>query len=215
MCLVPFWSRVPRLLVGGCFVSPSSTHEVTGLLRAWTAGDRQALDRLTSIVYGDLHRLAHRYMTRERTGHTLQTTALINEVFMRLMHTAGVSWHDRAHFFAFCAQLMRRVLTDHARAQYTLKRGGGGTKVLNFDESLVVGARPRPDLVALSDALDQLAKLDPRKARVVELRFYGGLSVEDSAEVLRVSPETVMRDWRLAKAWLWRELRADQPDAAA
>ena len=189
-------------------MSPSSTHEVTSLLRAWSAGDRQALDQLTSIVYGDLHRLAHRYMTRERTGHTLQTTALINEVFMRLVDTAGVKWHDRAHFFALCAQLMRRVLTDHARAQYTRKRGGGA-KALNFDESLVVGARPRPDLVALSDALDQLAMLDPRKARVVELRFYGGLSVEDSAEVLKVSPETVMRDWRLAKAWLWRELRAD------
>ena len=193
-------------------MSPPSPHEVTGLLRAWSAGDQQALDRLTSIVYGDLHRLAHRYMTRERTGHTLQTTALINEVFMRLVNTAGVSWHDRAHFFALCALLMRRVLTDHARAQQTLKRGGGA-KALNFEESLAIGARPRTDLVALSEALDQLAKLDPRKARVVELRFYGGLSVEDSAEVLKVSPETVMRDWRLAKAWLWRELKPDQQDA--
>jgi RNA polymerase sigma factor (TIGR02999 family) len=194
-------------------VSPPSTHEVTGLLQAWSAGDRQALDRLTSLVYSDLHQLAHRYMAREGKGHTLQTTALINEVFIRLVDTAGISWHDRAHFFALCAQLMRRVLTDHARAQHTHKRGAGA-EVLNFDECLGVGARPRTDLVALSDALDQLAKLDPRKARVVELRFYGGLSVEDSAEVLKVSPQTVMRDWRLAKAWLWRALKADQQDAA-
>jgi RNA polymerase sigma-70 factor (ECF subfamily) len=194
-------------------VPPPSTREVTVLLLAWSAGDRQALDRLTSIVYSDLHRLAHHYMTREGTGHTLQTTALINELFLRLVDTAGVSCHDRAHFFALCARLMRRVLTDHARARRTLKRGGG-VKILNFDESLTLGARPRPDLVALDDALEELAKFDPRKARVVELRFYGGLSVEDSAEVLKVSPETVMRDWRLAKAWLWRELRADQRDAA-
>ncbi|MGA2630493.1 MAG: ECF-type sigma factor, partial [Terriglobia bacterium] len=137
MNLVTFPSTVPRPLVWGCFVSSSSTHEVTGLLRAWSAGDGQALDQLTSIVYGDLHRLAHRYMTRERTGHTLQTTALINEVFMKLVDTRGVSWHDRGHFFALCAQLMRRVLTDHARGRYTLKRGGGA-KALNFDESLVV-----------------------------------------------------------------------------
>jgi RNA polymerase sigma-70 factor (ECF subfamily) len=194
-------------------VPPPSTREVTALLLAWSAGDRQALDRLTSIVYSDLHRLAHHYMTREGTGHTLQTTALINELFLRLVDTGGVSCHDRAHFFGLCAQLMRRVLTDHARARRTLKRGGG-VKTLNFDEPLTLGARPRPDLVALNDALDELAKLDPRKARVVELRFYGGLSVEDSAEVLKVSPETVMRDWRLAKAWLWRELRADQKHAA-
>lgn len=194
-------------------MSPPSPHEVTALLWAWSSGDRQALDQLTTIVYDDLHRLAHRYMTRERTGHTLQTTALINEVFIRLVDTAGVSWHDRAHFFALCAQMMRRVLTDHARAQHRVKRGDGA-KVLSLDESLAVGVRPRTDLVALSDALDQLAKIDPRKARVVELRFYGGLSVEDSAVVLKVSPGTVMRDWRLAKAWLWRELKADRQDAA-
>jgi RNA polymerase sigma factor (TIGR02999 family) len=182
------------------------------MLRAWSAGDRHALDQLTSIVYDDLHRLAHRYMTREQTGHTLQTTDLINEAFVRLVDTARISWHDRAHFFALCAQLMRRVLTDYARAQHRLKRGGGA-EALDFDECLAVAARPRTDLVALSDALDQLAKVDPRKARVVELRFYGGLSVQDSAEVLKVSPETVMRDWRLAKAWLWRELKPNQKDA--
>lgn len=194
-------------------MSAISPHEVTGLLRAWSAGDRQALDKLTSIVYDDLHRLAHRYMTRERTGHALQTTDLINEAFIRLVDTTGISWHDRAHFFALCAQLMRRVLTDHARAQHRLKRGGGA-EALDFDESLGVSAKPRTDLVALSDALDQLAKVDARKARVVELRFYGGLSVQDSAEVLKVSPETVMRDWRLAKAWLWRELKPNHQDAA-
>jgi RNA polymerase sigma factor (TIGR02999 family) len=186
---------------------------VTGLLRAWAAGDRQALDQLTSIVYSDLHRLAHHYMARERAGHTLQTTALVNEVYVRLLDTARVSGQDRAHFFALCAQMMRRILTDLARARYTLKRGAG-VQTLDLEESLVVGARSRPELAALSDALDSLAKLDPRKARVVELRFYGGLSVDESAEALKVSPETVMRDWRLAKAWLWRELRTDQKDAA-
>jgi len=190
-------------------MSRPSTHEVTSLLRAWGSGDRQALDQLTSIVYGDLRRLAHRYMAGERTGHTLQTTALINEVYVRLVDIGGVSWQDRGHFFALCARLMRRILTDLARARYTHKRGSGA-QVLDLDEALVVGATPRRELVALSDALDRLAKLDPRKARVVELRFYGGLSVEESAGVLEVSPETVMRDWRLAKAWLWRELKADQ-----
>jgi RNA polymerase sigma factor (TIGR02999 family) len=193
-------------------MSRPSTQEVTGLLRAWGSGDRQALDQLTSIVYGDLRRLAHRYMAGERTGHTLQTTALINEVYVRLVDIGGVSWQDRGHFFALCARLMRRILTDLARARYTHKRGSGAL-VLDLDEALVVGATPRRELVALSDALDRLAKLDPRKAHVVELRFYGGLSVEESAGVLEVSPETVMRDWRLAKAWLWRELKADQQDA--
>jgi len=194
-------------------VSPPSAHEVTGLLVAWSFGDRQALDRLTSIVYEDLRRLAHHYMSRERTGHTLQTTALINEVYVRLVDTAGISVRDRAHFFALCAQLMRRVLTDHARAQHTLKRGGGA-RTINLDESPAVGPAPRTDLAALNDALDELEKVDPRKARVVELRFYGGLSVEDSATALKVSPETVMRDWRLAKAWLWRELKTNHQHAS-
>ena len=194
-------------------MSPPSAHEVTRLLRAWSAGAREALDQLTSIVYDDLHQLAHFYMSRERPGHTLQTTALIHEVFIRLVKIDEISLRDRVHFLALCAQLMRRVLTDHARAQHTLKRGDGA-KALNLDESLAVGAEPRTDLVALSDALDELAKLDPRKARVVELRFYGGLSVEDSAEVLKVSPQTVLRDWRLAKAWLWRALKPDKQHAA-
>jgi RNA polymerase sigma factor (TIGR02999 family) len=146
-------------------------------------------------------------MAREHTGKTLQTTALINEVFIRLVDMQGVSWHDQSHFFALCAQMMRRILTDRARARHRVKRGGG-VRPLDLDVSPAIGARTQPDLVALNDALDGLAKFDPRKARVVELRFYGGLTAQETAEVLKVSPETVMRDWRLAKAWLWRELKA-------
>ena len=193
--------------------SSFSAHDVTALLRAWSAGDPLALEELTSLVYRDLHRLAHRYMGGERPGHTLQTTALINEVFLRLVHTGAVSWHDRAHFFALCAQMMRRILTDLARARYTRKRGGGALAI-ELDSGLMVAGTARPNLVALDDALEQLERVDPRKSRVVELRFFGGLSVQETAEVLQVSPETVMRDWRLAKAWLWRELRPDQDDAA-
>jgi len=194
-------------------VSAPSTHEVTRLLRAWSAGDAHALEELTSLVYRDLHRLAHRYMGRERPGHTLQTTALINEVFLRLVNTRSVSWQDRAHFFALSAQLMRRILTDLARARYTRKRGGGAFAV-ELDSGLMVAGKAGPDLVALDDALERLGRVDPRKSRVVELRFFGGLSVQETAEVLKVSPETVLRDWRLAKAWLWRELRPDQHHAA-
>ena len=194
-------------------MSPPSSHDVTALLRAWSSGDRLALDQLTSIVYEDLRRLARHYMRQEGTGNTLQTTALIHEVYIRLVDTAGVSCHDRVHFFALCAQLMRRILTDHARARHTLKRGEG-MRVPDFDESLAVGAAPRTDLVALSDALDELAKVDPRKARVVELRYYAGLRVEECAEVLKVSARTVMADWQLAKAWLWRELNPHQQYAA-
>lgn len=193
-------------------MSSPSTHEVTGLLRAWSAGDAHALEELTSLVYRDLHRLAHRYMEGERPGHTLQTTALINEVFLRLVHTQEVSWQDRAHFFALCAQMMRRILTDLARARYTRKRGGGALAV-ELDSGLMVAGTARPNLVAVDDALEHLGRVDPRKSRVVELRFFGGLSVQETAEVLNVSPETVMRDWRLAKAWLWRELKPDQDDA--
>lgn len=193
-------------------MSSPSTHEVIGLLRAWSAGDAHALEELTSLVYRDLHRLAHRYMGGERPGHTLQTTALINEVFLRLVHTQEVSWQDRAHFFALCAQMMRRILTDLARARYTRKRGGGALAV-ELDSGLMVAGTARPNLVAVDDALEHLGRVDPRKSRVVELRFFGGLSVQETAEVLNVSPETVMRDWRLAKAWLWRELKPDQDDA--
>ena len=184
-----------------------STFEITGLLRAWSGGDQKALDKLAPLVYAELHRTAHRYMARERPGHTLQTTALVNEVYLRLVDTRGVNWQDRAHFFGICARLMRRVLTDFARSKGYLKRGGRSPHVA-LDEALVVSPKPRADLVALDDALNELSKHDPRKSQVVELRFFGGLTAEETAEVLKVSGETVKRDWELAKVWLLREMRS-------
>lgn len=186
--------------------------EITQLLRAWSGGDSQALEKLTPLVYAELHRTAQRYMAHERPGHTLQTTALINEVYLRLVEFEEVSWHDRAHFFAVCARLMRRILTDFARARRRLKRGGDGRQ-LSLDEKLYVSAEPAPDLVALDQALNRLAGVDQRKSEVVELRFFGGLTAEETAEVLKVSQETVKRDWKLAKLWLLRELSAGQVDA--
>src|ERR1700684_1224444 len=180
--------------------------EVSGLLRAWGDGDRGALDRLTPIVYDELRRLARLYMRHERPGHSLQATALVNEAYMRLVDYKGMQWQNRAHFFAVSAQLMRRVLVDHARRR-NLKRGGGVQHVSLEDEdaAMVGGDRPA-DWVALDGAMDALARLDPRKVQVVEMRFFGGLSVEETAEVLNVSSVTVMRDWSTAKAWLYREL---------
>ena len=178
--------------------------EVSGLLRAWSDGDRGALDRLTPIVYNELHRLARRYMKGERPGHSLQTTALVNEAYMRLVDYKGMQWQNRAHFFAVSAQLMRRILVDHAR-RHNLKRGGGVQHV-SLEETAMVGGGRAGDLVGLDNAMDALARLDPRKMQVVEMRFFGGLSVEETAEVLKVSPVTVMRDWSTAKAWLYREL---------
>ncbi len=183
-----------------------SVHEVTQLLRAWSAGDQDALDKLTPLVYRELHRAAKRYMARQQSDHTLQTTALVNEVYLRLVAFKEITWADRAHFFAVCAQLMRRILTDWARGEQYQKRGRGAQHV-PFDEALVVSREPSPDLVALDEALRALAKENVRRSQVVELRFYGGLSVEETAEVLKVSPETVMRDWKLAKLWLLREMR--------
>jgi RNA polymerase sigma factor (TIGR02999 family) len=180
-------------------------HDVTGLLRAWGQGDEQALERLTPLVYRELHRIASRCMARERPDHTLQATALVNEAYLRLVDAKGVSWQDRAHFFAISARTMRRILVDLARSRRYQKRGGGA-EPLSLDESLVMRGRPGADLVALDDALNALAAMDSRSSGVVELRFFGGLSVEETAEVLKVSPETVMRDWKLAKAWLFREL---------
>lgn len=182
-----------------------SVHEITQLLRAWGGGDQDALEKLTPLVYGELHRAAKRYMARQQPNHTLQTTALVNEVYLRLVAFKEVSWADRAHFFAVCAQLMRRILTDWARAQQYQKRGKGAPHVA-FDEALVVSPERGPDLVALDDALIALAEADRRKSQVVELRFYGGLSVDETAEVLKVSTETVARDWKLAKLWLLREM---------
>lgn len=192
----------------GYMPSPS-THEVTGLLRAWSAGDQGALQKLTPLVYEQLHRLAQRYMAAERPDHTLQTTALIHEVYLRLVDVRDIDWQSRAHFFAICAQLMRRILTDFARARHYQKRGGDAVH-LSLDEALVISREPGADLVAVDDALKALAAIDDRKSRVVELRFFGGLSVEETAEVLKVSPDTVMRDWKLAKVWLLGQLSEEQ-----
>jgi len=178
--------------------------DVSALLHAWSGGDRDALEKLTPIVYGELHRLARRYMRGERPGHSLQTTALVNEAYMRLVDYRRMQWQNRAHFFAVSAQVMRRILVEHAR-RHNLKRGGGVEHV-SLDEAAVVGSGRASDLVALDDALNALARFDPRKVQVVEMRFFGGLSVEETAEVLNVSTVTVMRDWSTAKAWLYREL---------
>ncbi len=185
--------------------------DVSKLLLAWSDGDRRALDRLTPIVYKELHRLARRYMQRERPGHSLQTTALVNEAYMRLVDYKRMQWQNRAHFFAVCAQVMRRILVEHARRR-NLKRGGALQHV-SLDEAAVVGGGRATDLVALDDAMNALARLDPRKEQVVEMRFFGGLSVEETAQVLKVSSITVMRDWSTAKAWLYRELTGGTDDA--
>jgi RNA polymerase sigma factor (TIGR02999 family) len=187
---------------------------VTELLRAWSGGDQTALERLTPIVYEELHRLARHYMKGERSGHSLQATALVHEAYLRLVDYEHMQWQSRAHFFAVSAQLMRRILVEHAR-RHNLKRGGGVQHVPLEEAATVGGDRPT-DLVALDDAMNVLARLDPRKVQVVEMRFFGGLSVEETAEVLKVSSVTVMRDWSSAKAWLYRELTgAHQSTSAA
>ena len=182
-----------------------ATHEVTQLLKAWTGGDEEALEKLTPLVYRQLHQVAQRCMAGQRPDHTLQTTALVNEVYLRLVDCEQVNWQDRAHFFAVSAQLMRRILIDFARSRGYQKRGAGATHI-PLEEAPSVGSESDPNLVALDDALKALAVVDERKAKVVELRFFGGLSIEETAEVLKVSTETVVRDWRLAKMWLLREL---------
>ena len=175
------------------------------MLKAWSDGDEAALEQLTPLVYEELHRLAHRYLGRERIGHTLQTTALVHEAYLRLIDWKNVQWQNRAHFFAISAQLMRRILVDFARSRRFAKRGGGARQVA-FDEAMAIAPVRNVDLVALDDALTDLAELDPRQSRVVELRFFGGLNIAETAEVLKVSPGTVRRDWSLAQAWLHREL---------
>jgi RNA polymerase sigma factor (TIGR02999 family) len=186
-------------------VTTSSPGPVTELLRAWSDGDDGALERLMPLVEAELRRLARMYMGRERRGHTLQATALVNEAFLRLTDAQHIRWHDRAHFLAISARLMRRVLVDHARARGYRKRWGGARRV-TLDEGLVTSPDPALDVVALDRALEALAVVDARKSRMIELRFFGGLSVEETAEVLHVSTDTVKRDWRLAKLWLLREL---------
>ena len=185
--------------------SPGSA-DITRLLIDWRGGAQAALEQLIPLVHEELRRLARRQMAHERAGHTLQATALVNEAFVRLIDVRQVKWQDRAHFFAMSSRLMRRILVDFARSKGYQKRGGGAQKV-SFDEALVVATEPGQDLVALDDALNALAAFDARKAQVVEMRFFGGLSVEETAEALKVSVDTVMRDWKLAKAWLLRELK--------
>jgi RNA polymerase sigma factor (TIGR02999 family) len=184
----------------------ANADRVTGLLELWSQGDQLALERLVPLVYGELHRLAQRYMADERPGHTLQATALVNEAYVKLAGSDHTNWESRTQFFGVCAQVMRRILVDWARARQTGKRGGN-VAVLELDDALAATAQPGSDLVAIDDALKALAEIDPRKSRVVELRFFGGLSVEETAAVLKVSVETVHRDWRLARGWLRRELR--------
>jgi len=187
--------------------------EVTGLLRAWGQGDESALEKLVPLVYDQLHLAARRYMAAERPGHTLQTTALIHETYLRLVNVRQVKWQNRAHFFAICAQLMRRILVDFARSRGYQKRGGDATRV-DLDEALLITPEPGANLVALDQALQRLAEVDERKSRVVELRFFGGLSVKEAAEVWKVSADTVMRDWKLAKVWLLRELSEGEAHGA-
>jgi RNA polymerase sigma factor (TIGR02999 family) len=183
--------------------------DATELLRAWSQGDRAALNELVPLVERELHRLARAYMRRERQGHTLQATALVNEVFLRLAHTANPRWQDRAHFVGIAARVMRQVLVDHARSRGYQKRGGG-VRRLPLDNALLITPEPELDVLAVDRALEAFAKIDPRKSQVVELRFFGGLSVAETAEVLGLSAETVKRDWRVAKLWLSRELQGSR-----
>jgi RNA polymerase sigma factor (TIGR02999 family) len=192
-------------------LTPTASSEITALIRAWSDGDQSALERLTPLVYNELRRMARHYMRNQRAGHTLQTTALVHEVYVHLMDAKRTGWRDRAHFFAVSAQIMRRILIDAARARASQKRGGGIEHVnhstpVDLDEIPALVPDRASELLALEDALIRLERMDDRKAKVVELRFFGGLGVEEVAEVLKVSPQTVMRDWRLARVWLAREI---------
>jgi len=190
-------------------MAKAGANDVTELLQAWSDGDERAVDKLMPLVNRELHQLAQRYMAHERTGHTLQTTALVNEAYLRLVDARKVNFQNRSQFFAFAAQLMRHILVEFARRRISMKRGGEVERV-SLDESMVVYGERGPDLVALDDALQALAAMDARSSRVVELRFFGGLTTEETATVLRVSPETVKHDWKLAKAWLLREMSGEK-----
>jgi RNA polymerase sigma factor (TIGR02999 family) len=186
-------------------------HDVTGLLLAWRGGDGRALEGLLPLLDRELHRIAKHYMAGQPAGHTLQTTALVNEAYLHLIDAKRATWVDRSHFLAACSQIMRHILVDHARGRQAAKRGGGA-RVVPLEEAWVVSHEPDTDVVAVDEALEALAKIDPRKAKVVELRFFGGLSVGETAAALEISGESVMRDWRLARAWLARELGKEKPD---
>ena len=194
-------------------VSAPPRQEVTQVLVDWNKGDQNAPDRLMPLVYEELRKLARNYLQRERSDHTLQATGLVHEAYLRLVDQSSMSWQNRAHFFAVAAQVMRRILVDHARSHRAEKRGGEREKI-EFDEALAPSDEKAVDLIALDDALQDLGKLDPRQSRIVELRFFGGLTNEEIGEVLEISPRTIKREWRLAKAWLRREIMGREPDAA-
>jgi len=194
-------------------MSPEPARDVTQLLASWSQGDQSALDRLMPLVYGELRRLAASYLRRERPNHTLQSTALVHEAFLRLMNQQDVQWQSRAHFYGIAAQMIRRILVDYARAQHAEKRGSGAIK-LELDEALAAPQQTGLDLVELNDALERLAAFDERQSRIVELRFFAGLSIEETAEVLHLSPASIKREWTAARAWLFRELRGAPTPAA-
>ena len=189
-------------------MSPSP-NQVTGLLEAWSHGDKAALDKLTPLVYNELRRLAHHYMSRERAGHTLQTTALVNEAYVRLVDQKNVQWQSRAHFFAVAAQVMRHILIDHARTRGRVKRGGEAQRV-SLEDAETMSAERAAELLALEEALIEMEKIDARRSKVVELRYFGGLNIEETAEILGISPETAKRDWRIARAWLFAALTGEE-----
>lgn len=191
----------------------TSQHEITRLLADWGNGDQQALEKLTPLVYGELHRLAGRYLRKERPDHTLQSTALVNEAFLKLVGQQKTHWQNRAHFLGIAAQLIRRILVDYARNRYAAKRGSNSPRV-SLDEAMALPGGSDLDLLALNDALDDLARIDPRQSRIVELRFFAGLTVEEIAEVMQLSPATVKREWTTAKAWLAREILRQSADGS-
>jgi RNA polymerase sigma factor (TIGR02999 family) len=188
---------------------PSTRQEVTQLLGDWRGGDERALEKLFPLVQPELHRLAHHYMSRERAGHTLQTTAILNEAYLRLVENTQPPWQNRTHFVAAAAQLMRRIMVDHARKRHSLKRGGDALRI-TLDEAAWVTETRSEELLALDEALEKLAAQDPRKSQIVELRYFGGLMVEETAEFLKLSPRTVEREWTMAKAWLYRALTEEE-----
>jgi RNA polymerase sigma factor (TIGR02999 family) len=188
-------------------------HEITGRLLAWNSGDADALEDVINAVYKELRRMADRYLRHEPTGHSLQPTALVHEAYLRLIDQTQVTWQNRAHFFGVAAQMMRRILVDHARTKHREKRGGN-ERTFSLEEVLEIGKGRTADLVSLDEAMDKLAEIDERKSRVVEMRFFGGLSVDETAEALNVSPQTILRDWKLAKAWLYQQLRSESDDDA-